>query len=135
MKKLFTLLFILTIFSSCGSDSMNTVEDNMSTEMTDIKNLQGNFMNGAHPTSGIAIINEEKTKLNFQNFKTDNGPKLLVYLTTEVGSSDFVNLGDLKGVSGNFEYIIPSNTDLSKYKIVDIWCVDFSVSFGSAELK
>jgi hypothetical protein len=135
MKKIVTLVLSLVLFSSCGSDSLNAVEDNMMSEMTEAKKLQGDFMNGAHPTSGIAITNEEKTKLNFQNFKTDDGPKLLVYLTTAVGSSDFVNLGDLKGVSGNFEYVIPVNTDLAKYKIVDIWCVDFSVSFGSAELK
>jgi hypothetical protein len=135
MKKIVTVVLSLVLFSSCGSDSMNSVEENMPPEMTETKKLQGDFMNGAHPTSGIAIANEENTKLNFQNFKTDDGPKLLVYLTTAVGSSDFVDLGDLKGISGDFQYAIPANTDLSKYKIVDIWCVDFSVSFGSAELK
>lgn len=62
-------------------------------------------------------------------------PRLLVYLTTEVGSSDFVSLGDLKGTSGNFTYNFPNNTDLTKYKIVDIWCIDFSVSFGHTILN
>ena len=73
--------------------------------------------------------------MKFSKFKTDAGPKLLVYLTTDVGSSDYVSLGDLKGIDGDFTYSIPDNTDLDKYKIVDIWCVDFSVSFGHAELK
>ncbi len=135
MKKIIFLFFVLIYFSNCSSDSMDSAQESMPPESGEMVSLQGSFMNGAHPTSGIATTNEEKTKLNFQNFKTDNGPKLLVYLTTAVGSSDFVNLGDLKGVSGNFEYAIPANTDVSKYKIVDIWCVDFSVSFCSAELK
>jgi hypothetical protein len=58
-----------------------------------------------------------------------------VYLSTDVNSTEFVNLGDLKGISGDFTYTIPENIDLAKYKIVNIWCVDFSVSFGIAELK
>ena len=74
-------------------------------------------------------------KLTFTNFKTDSGPKLLVYLSTDNDATAYVNLGDLKGVEGDFTYTIPAGTDLSKYKIVNIWCVDFLVSFGVAELK
>ena len=73
--------------------------------------------------------------MSFTNFKTDNGPKLLVYLSNDVNSTEYVNLGDLKGISGDFTYSIPANTDLAKFKIVNIWCVDFSVSFGTAILK
>ena len=58
-----------------------------------------------------------------------------MYLSTDVNSTEFVNLGDLKGISGDFTYNIPAYTDVAKYKIVNIWCVDFSVSFGTAELK
>ena len=58
-----------------------------------------------------------------------------MYLSTEVSSTEFVNLGDLKGVEGNFTYKIPDDTDLGKYKFLVVWCVDFSVSFGQAELK
>ena len=65
----------------------------------------------------------------------ENKNKLLVYLSTDVNSTEFVNLGDLKGISGDFTYNIPAYTDVAKYKIVNIWCVDFSVSFGTAELK
>ncbi|HBK71111.1 MAG TPA: hypothetical protein DDZ39_05545 [Flavobacteriaceae bacterium] len=96
---------------------------------------KGVFTSGAHTTTGIASINSKKTALKFSKFKTDAGPKLLVYLTTDVGYSDYVSLGDLKGIDGDFTYSIPDNTDLDKYKIVDIWCVDFSVSFGHAELN
>ena len=95
----------------------------------------GSFVSGAHETSGMVSVNSLITELIFTDFKTDQGPKLLVYLTTEVGSADYTSLGDLKGVERDYKYDIPANTDLGKYKIVDIWCVDFSVSFGHAQLK
>jgi len=96
---------------------------------------KGDFVSDAHITTGNASVNDQKTVLTFTNFMTDDGPKLLVYLSTDKNSTDFVNLGDLKGLSGNYEYNIPSNTDLDKYHVVSIWCVDFLVSFGHADLK
>ena len=97
--------------------------------------VMGDFVDRAHPTSGKAAVNSDKTELTFTNFKTDNGPKLLVYLSTDTNATEYIDLGDLKGISGDFTYSIPANTDVSKYKLVNIWCVDFSVSFGTAELK
>ena len=140
MKKIAVLVLFALIFSNCsGSDEMETVIEQMETEENNMMNgsifVMGDFVDRAHTTSGKASVNSDKTVLSFTNFKTDNGPKLLVYLSTDVNSTEYVNLGDLKGISGDFTYTIPENTDLSKYKIVNIWCVDFSVSFGTAELK
>ncbi|MCO4238314.1 DM13 domain-containing protein [Pseudarthrobacter raffinosi] len=42
--------------------------------------------------------------------------------------------GLIKGNQGNQVYQIPADVDLSKYPSVDLWCVQFSVSFGAAEL-
>ena len=135
-------LFVLT-FSNCSENDEMEMETEIVEEQTENEEnntnnatlIMGDFVDGAHPTSGKALVNSDKTVLSFTNFKTDNGPKLLVYLSTDVNASDFVNLGDLKGVTGDFSYNIPENTDVSKYNIVNIWCVDFSVSFGVAELK
>lgn len=138
-------IIVLLFFVSCGSDGSSEVE--IFDEVTDgsttggddttgtTTNLEGQFVSDAHPTSGTVKVNDDSTVLNFENFKTDDGPKLLVYLSTTVNSTDFVDLGDLKGISGNYSYAIPANTDLTKYKYVVIWCVDFLVSFGHAELK
>ena len=139
MKKIAVLVLFALIFVNCsGDDEVETVIEQTENE-EDIMNetvlVMGDFVDRAHPTSGKASINSEKTVLSFTNFKTDNGPKLLVYLSTNDSATEFVNLGDLKGISGNFSYNIPENTDVSKYNIVNIWCVDFSVSFGVAELK
>ena len=133
MKRIVLILFLIGVLSGCSdSDGMSLFEEN--TEGTNMEK-KGIFISGAHTTTGSVSVNSSETILSFTNFKTDNGPKLLVYLTVEVGSSDFVSLGDLKGISGNFTYNIPDNTDLTKYHIVDIWCIDALVSFGHANLK
>ncbi|MDT0553140.1 DM13 domain-containing protein [Urechidicola vernalis] len=141
MKKLnFLLVLLLVVNISCSSsDDMEIPED----PVVDVNSpmiapnafISGSFVSDAHPTSGTAEVNKEMTKLIFRNFKSDDGPKLLVYLSTDKNSTDFVDLGDLKGLSGNYEYAIPNGTDLNKYNVVSIWCVDFLVSFGHAELK
>ena len=140
MKKIAVLVIFALIFSNCsGNDEMETIVQQMEMEDDNPTNgnifVMGDFVNRAHPTSRKASVNADKTVLTFTNFKTDNGPKLLVYLSTDVNATEFVNLGDLKGILGDFTYSIPANTDVAKYKTVNIWCVDFSVSFGTAELK
>jgi hypothetical protein len=135
MKKIIVILIFATIFMNCSSDNTMEVFLNQDENTNQSVYVMGNFIDGSHPTSGKAAVNLEKTLLRFTNFKTDNGPKLLVYLATDANATEFVNLGDLKGISGDFTYSIPVNTDLTKYNIVNIWCVDFSVSFGTATLK
>ena len=133
MKKVILILILIGFFSGCSNQNdLSLVEEDSVEPGT---SAEGMFVSGAHTTTGSVSVNKAETIINFTNFKTDIGPKLLVYLTTEVGSSDFVSLGDLKGIAGDFIYDIPNNTDLTKYYIVDIWCIDASVSFGHAELK
>ena len=135
MKKIIVIVIFATIFMNCSSDNTMEVFLNQDENINQSVYVMGNFIDGSHPTSGKAAVNLEKTLLRFTNFKTDNGPKLLVYLATDANATEFVNLGDLKGISGDFTYSIPVNTDLTKYNMVNIWCVDFSVSFGTATLK
>lgn len=136
LYKVFTLIFgIILISCSSGNDGMMDMNNGSSFTDEDSSLLKGDFVSDAHTTTGKVAVNKEETILSFQNFKTDSGPKLLVYLTPEVNSSDYINLGELINTDGSFTYIIPSGTDLSKYKKVVIWCIDFSVSFGHAELK
>ena len=72
--------------------------------------------------------------LRLENFESDNGPDLNVYLFNPNDSSDFIDLGDLKGNIGDQNYEIPADVDLSVYSEVSIWCVRFGVGFGSADL-
>jgi len=104
----------------------------------------GDFIDRSHPTSGIAEILTDGTDqrfLRFEDFETDNGPDLNVYLSTATPDGpagdfdeDFVDLGDLKGNIGPQNYEIPPDVDLDRYSTVVIWCVRFAVAFGAAEL-
>jgi hypothetical protein len=140
MKKIITFCCMAIFVASCsGNDDDTMFESSMEIEEEIVVEtpmaVMGDFISGAHPTSGKASVNDKNTELLLSNFKTDNGPKLLLYLSSDVNATEFVNLGDLIGVEGNFTYEIPANTDLKKFKYVNVWCVDFSVSFGHAELK
>ena len=105
----------------------------------------GNFVDRSHPTSGRAdVLNDGSTQrfLRFEDFETDNGPDLNVYLSTagadaDTGAfdDDFIDLGDLKGNIGTQNYEIPADVDLDRYSTVVIWCVRFGVAFGAAEIN
>ena len=93
---------------------------------------------GIHDAQGDAYtipLEDKSNVLRLENFKSTNGPDLFVYLSTDENASDFVNLGELKANSGNQNYEIPDDVDLSKYNKVLIWCKAFCVLFGSAELS
>ena len=106
----------------------------------------GQFESRDHPSSGLAtvITDGDRTFLRFEDdFATDNGPDLNVYLTTADADADagdfgaggqFVDLGDLKGNIGSQNYEIPTDVDLDRYSTVVIWCVRFGVVFTSASL-
>lgn len=99
----------------------------------------GEFVADAHPTSGRALVlgnGTDQRFLRFEDFGTDNGPDLNVYLVnSSTGDvSDYVDLGDLKGNIGEQNYEIPADVDLAVYDRVVIWCVRFGVGFGNASL-
>jgi len=92
---------------------------------------------GIHNAEGIAKIiplQDGSSILRLENLRVTNGPDLYVYLSPDKSASDFINIGKLKANNGNQNYEIPTETDLSKYDTVLIWCRPFSVLFGSAEL-
>ncbi|HUH08312.1 MAG TPA: DM13 domain-containing protein [Egibacteraceae bacterium] len=104
----------------------------------------GEFTGTAHPTSGTASairLEDGSRILRFEEFATDNGPDLLVYLTSaspdagdDAFDQDFVSLGPLKGNLGDQNYELPDDVDLERYATVVIWCRRFTVSFGTASL-
>ena len=90
-----------------------------------------------HDVTGVAKILKDESGLKYlrlENFKSTNGPDLHVYLATDEKASDYIILGKLKANIGNQNYEIPDGVDLVKYNKVLIWCKQFSVLFGSAEL-
>ena len=104
----------------------------------------GTFMDRSHPSEGVAqVLNDGSAQrfLRLEEFATDNGPDLNVYLSAappdapaDQFDDDFVDLGNLKGNIGDQNYEIPEDVDLDRYSTVVIWCVRFAVAFGSAGL-
>jgi hypothetical protein len=106
---------------------------------------QGGFVPlGRYSGEGTAVVlndGSDQRFVRFENFSTDNGPDLRVYLTASDASGDsgafdddFVELGVLKGNIGDQNYEIPLEVDLSVYDTVVVWCVRFSTPFTAADL-
>lgn len=117
------------------NEEMTTIEEDTSTAYA------GTFVgvnDGIHNAEGqvkVIKLGDGSNFLRLEDFRSTNGPDLYVYLSTDKGNSDFVNLGRLKGNIGDQNYKIPAGADLSKYDTALIWCQAFSVLFGSAELR
>jgi hypothetical protein len=105
---------------------------------------RGSFRSGEHSTSGIAqlvTVPGRGTYLRLSHFRTSNGPAVHVWLSAakdtssgNVASAAHVDLGGLKGNIGNQNYLVPKTADLSRDRLVVIWCERFNVSFGTALL-
>ncbi|NCO11585.1 DM13 domain-containing protein, partial [Candidatus Pacearchaeota archaeon] len=50
-------------------------------------------------------------------------------------AEDYVSLGELKGNIGDQNYQLPDGIQAEDYQYALIWCEQFSVLFGSAELQ
>jgi hypothetical protein len=62
------------------------------------------------------------------------------YITTVkdggfLSSTKYINLGALKSTTGKQSYDVTGMPDLAEYKFVLVWCQQFSVLFGKAELQ
>lgn len=105
---------------------------------------QGGFYAVAHEGSGTANLyqTEQGPVLRLEEFEVEDGPDLHVYLTAQdpventsgVELADGLDLGELKGLSGDQSYELPEGIDLTDYKSVVIWCVPFQVPFLAAPL-
>lgn len=99
-----------------------------------------------HSGSGKATLYrlpDSSHVVRFEDFRTTNGPALVVYLARhpspasadDVIDNGFLALGKLKGNVGNQNYLLPAGTDVSEYGSVVIWCELFDVLFSPASLS
>jgi hypothetical protein len=107
--------------------------------------LSGQFHTVLHDTKGTASIfklQNGQRVLRLTDFMTSNGPdvRVLLVAAADASSSDAVTaagsveLGKLKGNTGDQNYDIPAGLDLAKYRAVTIWCHRFNANFGTAPL-
>ena len=139
MKKLF-LLFVILISFSCSEDENNTptapIDDDFDPgQATLVK--QGTLTGVGHSVSGTVKIYDDAGKkvVTLDPFSSQNGPDLKVYLSTDENAAQYINLGPLKSTTGKQSYEVTGMPDLEKYKFILVWCEQFSVLFGKAELQ
>ena len=141
MKKILIALSISLLSWSCAKNEVLTpvVEIPKTGVETGTQVSLGTFSAGVHPTSGTVKVVADKTDakkkyLSFENFKTDAGPDLYVYLAEDKTAKGFTAVMKLDK-TGTFVLDVPANADLTKQKYVLIWCQQFTVLFGSAKLE
>jgi uncharacterized protein YcfL len=154
MKKLIFLNLLLIVTVACSEKTETPAPDNsttgtnpskpgtdgitpaqVTTDFSKQKKLtEATFKTGAHTTSGKAFVYEDAAgvrTLVFENFKTDAGPDLRIFLATDLKAKSVTEVSK-KVENGNQMYTIPKEVDLAKQANVLIWCKQFSVLFGSA---
>jgi hypothetical protein len=117
------------------NEEMNTTGEETSTAYAGAFVGVNDGIHNAEGQAKVIKLSDGSNFLRLEDFRSTNGPDLYVYLSTDKGNSDFINLGRLKGNVGDQNYKIPDGTDLSRYDTALIWCQAFSVLFGSGDLK
>ena len=108
----------------------------------------GRLTGKLHDTSGRATVYRQpdgKLTLRLTDFHTSNGPDVHVVLATADDPAPqnavpgkalaSVEVGGLKGNEGDQDYKVPTNTDITRYSTVAIYCERFHAVFGAATLQ
>lgn len=137
MKHQFILAILTSlIFISCKKNALDNAEEVLPSGTVI---ATGSFVSSSgHTTTGTAKIvvdGSNVKRLVFENFRTDNGPDLRVWLSPNNNGSPYQEAGPLKAVNGNFSYELSSAINHTTNNRVLIWCEDFSVLFGYAILQ
>lgn len=125
------------------ADAAEPVDDRVPVQV-----LSGSFISHEHTTSGTARIlrlADGTYQLVLENLSTSNGPDVRVWLSAgpviegqdgwfTAGQHDHLEVAPIKGNLGDQVYTLPAGTDPTAWTSVVLWCEDFGVSFGAAEL-
>jgi len=86
-----------------------------------------------HPASGSITVSDGKIKLEDVNIT--EAPDARVILAKNFDEPSGVRCGALQGFVGTHEYDIPAGTSVDGFDSVVIWCDQFSVPIGQAQLS
>ena len=91
---------------------------------------------GHHASGNVAVKKDMNghAQLVLSDIKVDKVPDGHVYLAKDGDFRNGLELGKLNQFSGNVSFDIPDDVDLSAYDSVVIWCEQFDVEIGRADL-
>lgn len=130
MKKMFFYFLLAITLFACKKENP-PIDPNL----TVLK--QGTFQNEVHTVTGTVKLAKDdagKLYLVFENFSTESGPDLHIYLSADKTDTNYTEVSDAVS-NGSFQYALPTNADTAAQNYVLIWCKQFSVLFGSAKLE
>jgi Electron transfer DM13 len=138
MKKILAnTLSAFLLFSACKKESSIPAVVNDPLPVTVTTLATGSFVSSAHASSGtVKIVKDAGNKIYLvvENFKTDGGPDLRIWLSSNNNGNPYQEVGLLKATSGNFFYELDASYNYTTNNRVLIWCKQFSVLFGYAVL-
>ena len=142
--RLFLLVFLAQFaFIGCGGGESGVASENVVESVDDLDTstlvFRGSLsgQNGYSTTGDVEIFFDEDTNqysLIIDNFATDDGPALFVYLSQGRFALNFENLGSLKALGGRLRYDFPADQFDPSFDHVLIWCDQVAQSFGEAQL-
>lgn len=135
---LFTLLIVIIVLTSCKKEDPEPVVETNLIKSTDTLVSTSSFTSrNRYNVSGTLKTYKSNNLYTFvlENFSSDNGPALEVWISEGLTPNDFVSLGPLKSTSGTFSYQYDNTSGkANNYMVLHIWCKRFSVGFGSAAI-
>ena len=141
MKNLPIIVLCFLFASACKTNTIDLVPvtQTLPADNTVMQQTAGSFVNGVHTVSGTVKVVVSKTdatkrSLVFENFKTEAGPDLYIYLAEDQKSTNYTEVIKLAN-TGSFTVDIPATAKLDKQKYVLVWCKQYTVLFGSAKLE
>lgn len=142
MKNTFLLLLIICALFSCKKKEdpapAQQVTQPISNTAETVK--KGDFIGYQHNLSGKAFIIKEGTKyiLRFTEYNMTSGPNVDVLLSKSASYSanNVVKISDIDGSFNNssINFDLAPSLIWQDYPYVIIWCTDYNVNFGSAQL-
>jgi len=152
MKKVYRLmgiggLLLMCFLVSCRKDSIPAYGNEIIVPPEDTQKVvlySGVLIGGEMGDRARGDVSIEKTGsryyLVFKNFSSYNGPDLHVYFSKTIGNNanppvDYIDLGFLKYLNGNFNYELLNEPDVANYKYVLIWCARYRIQFGYTALN
>lgn len=138
MKWLSRLIMILFFMPLLGCSNGPTATDPMM-EKPMMKQPMAGMLSGSggHQATGSVVVKKSmngNTQLVLSEIKVDQVPDGRVYLAKGGDFRNGVELGVLQQFSGTVAFDIPDGIDPAAYDSVVIWCEEFDVEIGRADL-